>query len=79
VFPFRSCTRTLFLENSQGSIKHVSVPVVGGSLASKDTLPEWSKGVDSSSTSASCMDSNPTGVILLNLDVVAVVLPRMEN
>ena len=29
---------------------------------SKDTLPEWSKGVDSSSTSASCVGSNPTGV-----------------
>ena len=31
---------------------------------SRDTLPEWSKGVDSSSTSASCVGSNPTGVIL---------------
>ena len=30
-----------------------------------DTLPEWSKGVDSSSTSASCVGSNPTGVIFL--------------
>ena len=30
----------------------------------KDTLPEWSKGVDSSSTSASCVRSNPTGVII---------------
>ena len=29
-----------------------------------DTLPEWSKGVDSSSTSASCVGSNPTAVIL---------------
>ena len=29
-----------------------------------DTLPEWSKGVDSSSTSASCVGSNPTGVIV---------------
>ena len=29
----------------------------------KDSLPEWSKGVDSSSTSASCVGSNPTGVI----------------
>ena len=29
---------------------------------SADTLPEWSKGVDSSSTSASCVGSNPTGV-----------------
>ena len=28
----------------------------------QDTLPEWSKGVDSSSTSASCVGSNPTGV-----------------
>ena len=28
----------------------------------KDTLPEWSKGVDSSSTSASYVGSNPTGV-----------------
>ena len=29
----------------------------------RDTLPEWSKGVDSSSTSASCAGSNPTGVM----------------
>ena len=28
----------------------------------QDTLPEWSKGVDSSSTSESCVGSNPTGV-----------------
>ena len=28
-----------------------------------DTLPEWSKGVDSSSTSANCVGSNPTAVI----------------
>ena len=27
-----------------------------------ETLPEWSKGVDSSSNSASCVGSNPTGV-----------------
>ena len=32
-------------------------------LLEKDTLPEWSKGVDSSSTSASCVSPNPTGVI----------------
>ena len=30
---------------------------------SNDSLPEWSKGVDSSSTSASCVGSNPTAVI----------------
>ena len=29
------------------------------------SLPEWSKGVDSSSTSASCVGSNPTAVISL--------------
>ena len=29
----------------------------------RDSLPEWSKGVDSSSTSASCVGSNPTAVI----------------
>jgi hypothetical protein len=29
----------------------------------QDALPKWSKGVDSSSTSASCVGSNPTGVI----------------
>ena len=37
----------------------------GKQLLSKDSLPEWSKGVDSSSTSASCVGSNPTAVILL--------------
>ena len=34
------------------------------SKADMDTSPEWSKGVDSSSTSASCVGSNPTGVIV---------------
>ena len=34
-------------------------------------MPEWSKGVDSSSTSASCVGSNPTGVIF---DCLAVCL-----
>jgi hypothetical protein len=29
------------------------------------SLPEWSKGVDSSSTSVSCVGSNPTAVISL--------------
>ena len=29
----------------------------------RDSLPEWSKGVDSSSTSASCVGSYPTAVI----------------
>ena len=31
---------------------------------SSDSLPEWSKGVDSSFTSVNCMSSNPTAVIL---------------
>ena len=35
-------------------------------MKSKDSLPEWSKGVDSSSTSASCVGSNPTAVIFAN-------------
>ena len=35
-----------------------------GRVYVKDSLPEWSKGVDSSSTSASCVGSNPTAVIL---------------
>ena len=30
----------------------------------QDSLPEWSKGVDSSSTSESCVGSNPTAVML---------------
>ena len=30
---------------------------------SQDSLPEWSKGVDASSTSVSCVGSNPTGVM----------------
>ena len=36
-------------------------------LFEHDSLPEWSKGVDSSSTSASCVGSNPTAVRLLAL------------
>ena len=39
----------------------------------KDSLPEWSKGVDSSSTSASCVGSNPTAVMFL--PHIACVLP----
>ena len=35
----------------------------------QDTLPEWSKGVDSSSTSASCVGSNPTGVNFENFGI----------
>ena len=37
----------------------IQMPKIKNSV---DTLPEWSKGVDSSSTSASCVGSNPTGV-----------------
>ena len=33
-----------------------------GEPSCQDSLPEWSKGVDSSSTSASCVGSNPTAV-----------------
>ena len=33
-------------------------------IVATDSLPEWSKGVDSSSTSANCVGSNPTAVIL---------------
>ena len=36
-------------------------------LFAKDSLPEWSKGVDSSSTSASCVGSNPTAVTLTTI------------
>ena len=35
----------------------------------EDSLPERSKGVDSSSTSASCVGSNPTAVRLLSLEI----------
>ena len=38
----------------------------------QDTLPERSKGVDSSSTSVSCVGSNPTAVRLMSSQVVAV-------
>ena len=34
-------------------------------LQVRDSLPEWSRVVDSSSTSASCVGSNPTAVMLL--------------
>ena len=33
-------------------------------IFSQDSLPEWSKGVDSSSTSESCVGSNPTAAKL---------------
>ncbi len=35
---------------------------ISGGCSLQDSLPEWSKGVDSSSTSASCVGSNPTAV-----------------
>ena len=34
-------------------------PAAVAEQGSQDSLPEWSKGVDSSSTSASCVGSNP--------------------
>ena len=37
----------------------IQMPKIKNSV---DTLPEWSKGVDLSSTSASCVGSNPIGV-----------------
>ena len=37
-----------------------------------DSLPEWSKGVNSSSTSASCVGSNPTAVTSSSLLISAV-------
>ena len=39
----------------------------GRNIDGIDTLPEWSKGVDSSSISASCVGSNPTGVLFMCL------------
>ena len=33
-------------------------------------MPEWSKGVDSSSTSASCMDPNPTAVRIFSQSTI---------
>ena len=41
---------------------HAGPPRFGEEVSSHDSLPEWSKGVDSSSTSASCVGSNPTAV-----------------
>ena len=43
---------------------HVLGDIMRSTISVMDTLPEWSKGVDSSSTSASCVGSNPTGVIV---------------
>ena len=42
----------------------------------RDTLPEWSKGVDSSSTSASCVGSNPTAVISIRIRRVSLSMWR---
>ena len=39
-------------------------------------MPEWSKGVDSSSTSASCVGSNPTAVILCKGDICSYISPQ---
>ena len=41
----------------------ISVTMISANKLQQDSLPEWSKGVDSSSTSASCVGSNPTAVI----------------
>ena len=43
-------------------------------IAATDSLPEWSKGVDSSSTSANCVGSNPTAVILAMCDSTPVIM-----
>ena len=42
--------------------KYSEEEAIRSSASIKDSLPEWSKGVDSSSTSASCVGSNPTAV-----------------
>ena len=50
----------MVLGSEPGTARNYTLPM----LNKQDTLPEWSKGVDSSSTSASCVGSNPTGVNL---------------
>ena len=56
-------------DSASGSELEASAARASGAVQSEwdgfifDTLPEWSKGVDSSSTSASCVGSNPTGVM----------------
>ena len=51
------------VESMNFSARHARVQI--RYKAQQVSLPEWSKGVDSSSTSASCVGSNPTAVILL--------------
>ena len=63
-----SPTRNRLGLDTKGCLRAIAVckPFAAGEagrVARQDTLPEWSKGVDSSSTSASCVGSNPTGVI----------------
>ena len=56
------CLRRSFAIRRHAALPSSVPPVRGAPLIQQDTLPEWSKGVDSSSTSASCVGSNPTGV-----------------
>ncbi len=58
------CLRRSFAIRRHAALPSSVPPVRGAPLIQQDTLPEWSKGVDSSSTSASCVGSNPTGVIV---------------
>ena len=53
------------IQNWKAGGRHVCT--LPGFLGRRDSLPEWSKGVDSSSTSASCVGSNPTAVICQRL------------
>ena len=45
----------------------------------QDSLPEWSKGVDSSSTSASCVGSNPTAVNCFHVYSILGTEPRTSR
>lgn len=62
----------------QNWLRKSPVPTRGLNI-DKDTLPEWSKGVDSSSTSASCAGSNPAGVRFYLLCVPWMMQPQPDS
>ena len=60
---FRGSPRRTFIAEPASEVSHSKLNGSNKQNHTSDSLPEWSKGVDSSSTSASCVGSNPAGVL----------------
>ena len=60
---FRGSPRRTFIAEPASEVSHSKLNGSNKQNHTSDSLPEWSKGVDSSSTGASCVGSNPIAVM----------------